>query len=522
MRLFPLLTVSIFALSIATSLALADGESGGAVASTLTATQKISANAAVVSHLLLDSETVPPSLAPTYSISAAVTGLGASKTLVLQNKGAEQLSFTTNTSKPFATKLASGGVYAVTVKTQPSGQTCTVNNGSGTVASSNVSNVTVACVTPDVTAPSVPTALTLSSKTSTTLNLTWTASSDNIAVTGYDVLLDGTKVGTSVTTAYSYANLTAATQYSLTVKAYDAAGNRSGASTALLATTHPASNVNLVLSENFDSATLPTALGIWSGGTTITLSTNTAENYGGSTKSLKASYPALTAPNGAVYPGGTINLASYNTDRAYIRFRAKMPHATHGLKFIKVFGKNPGNDNYANTTFGLDYTGVENGLTGSMYAASYGDGAGVTNDTASYIALDGNAGMPSGRAKGLPGYSINAPKGKNWKTTDWGTGWHLFELYVKFNSGTTALNEKNDGEITVRIDNELYVEAKGLFNRHYTNQHIDRIEILGWSQTGTKWVQDSQGNWTRINLNSPAFDIWYDNVQVSLDGFATD
>ncbi|MES2935673.1 MAG: hypothetical protein V4805_19545 [Pseudomonadota bacterium] len=90
----------------------------------------------------------------TYSISATVSGLGSGKTLVLQNSNADTLSFSTNTSKPFATKLTTGASYAVTVKTQPIDQTCTVSNGSGTIASSNVTNVTVACVnTSPVVAP---------------------------------------------------------------------------------------------------------------------------------------------------------------------------------------------------------------------------------------------------------------------------------------------------------------------------------------------------------------------------------
>ena len=38
-----------------------------------------------------------------------------------------------------------GAAYSVTVKTNPSGQTCTVSGGSGTVASANVTNVAVAC-----------------------------------------------------------------------------------------------------------------------------------------------------------------------------------------------------------------------------------------------------------------------------------------------------------------------------------------------------------------------------------------
>src|SRR6187551_137387 len=78
----------------------------------------------------------------TYTVGGNVTGL--SGTVVLQNNGGGNLSVSTSGAFTFATAVNSGSTYAVTVLTQPTGQTCTVTNGSGT-ASANVSNVTVAC-----------------------------------------------------------------------------------------------------------------------------------------------------------------------------------------------------------------------------------------------------------------------------------------------------------------------------------------------------------------------------------------
>ena len=82
---------------------------------------------------------------PTYSVGGTVSGL--SGTVVLQDNGGDNLSVTANGSFTFPTQLASGAAYAVTVKTQPSGQTCTVSGGSGTVASANVTSVAVTCTT---------------------------------------------------------------------------------------------------------------------------------------------------------------------------------------------------------------------------------------------------------------------------------------------------------------------------------------------------------------------------------------
>ena len=64
---------------------------------------------------------------------------------MLQDNGGDNLSVTANGSFTFATALASGAAYSVTVKTNPAGQSCTVSNGSGTVGSANVTNVAVSC-----------------------------------------------------------------------------------------------------------------------------------------------------------------------------------------------------------------------------------------------------------------------------------------------------------------------------------------------------------------------------------------
>ena len=80
---------------------------------------------------------------PTYSVGGSVTGL--SGTLVLQDDGGDDLAVSANGPFTFATKLADGASYAVTVKTNPSGQSCSVANGSGTIAAADVTNVAVSC-----------------------------------------------------------------------------------------------------------------------------------------------------------------------------------------------------------------------------------------------------------------------------------------------------------------------------------------------------------------------------------------
>jgi hypothetical protein len=80
----------------------------------------------------------------TYTISGTVAGVTGTG-LVLQDNGGNDLTVSANaTSFSFTTPVASGGVYSVTVFTQPADSTCTVNNGDGK-AMANVSNVSVTC-----------------------------------------------------------------------------------------------------------------------------------------------------------------------------------------------------------------------------------------------------------------------------------------------------------------------------------------------------------------------------------------
>lgn len=89
----------------------------------------------------------------------------------------------------------------------------------------------------DTTAPSTPASLAASGTTSSSTNLTWTASTDNVAVTGYNVYRGTTLLATVTTTNYVASGLTASTAYSFSVKAKDAANNLSASSNVVNVTT---------------------------------------------------------------------------------------------------------------------------------------------------------------------------------------------------------------------------------------------------------------------------------------------
>lgn len=95
----------------------------------------------------------------------------------------------------------------------------------------------------DTTAPSVPAGLSSPSKTSTSVSLSWNASSDNAGgsgVAGYDVFRDGTNVGSPTGTSFTVNGLAANTTFSFRVRARDNAGNASAQSAALSVATNPA------------------------------------------------------------------------------------------------------------------------------------------------------------------------------------------------------------------------------------------------------------------------------------------
>ena len=98
-------------------------------------------------------------------------------------------------------------------------------------------SVTISGGTADTTAPSAPTALAASGTTQTTTNLSWSVSTDNVGVTGYDVYRGTTLLGTVTSNSFSVTELSASTAYSFLVKAKDAAGNISSASNTLNVTT---------------------------------------------------------------------------------------------------------------------------------------------------------------------------------------------------------------------------------------------------------------------------------------------
>lgn len=169
----------------------------------------------------------------------------------------------------------------------------------------------------DTVAPTAPTSLAASGTTGSTTNLTWTAATDNVAVTGYDIYQGATLKGSSTTTSYTVTGLTALTAYTFSVKAKDAAGNVSVASNTVNVTTTAAS---LAYCTSQGNSTADERIGKVVFGTINNTSTGTTgyENYTAiSTNATRATAYTITITptwTSSVYSEGYAVFIDYNQD----------------------------------------------------------------------------------------------------------------------------------------------------------------------------------------------------------------
>jgi len=130
--------------------------------------------------------------------------------------GTNRVGTTTNTSV-VVDGLTCGNTYALGVRAYDA-----ADNWSG-MTTVNASTSTCA----DTTPPSTPTGLTISSPTQSGVTLSWTASNDNVGVVGYYVYQGPTQLGSTPGTSFPIAGLSCGASYTVSVAAYDAAGNTS-------------------------------------------------------------------------------------------------------------------------------------------------------------------------------------------------------------------------------------------------------------------------------------------------------
>ena len=141
----------------------------------------------------------------------------------------------------------------------------TAHDAAGNISgNSNTINITT-LTPPDTQAPSDPTNLTASNTTQTTVDLSWTGSTDNVGVTGYDIYQGSSNIGSTTGTSAQITGLSASTNYSFHVTAHDAAGNESGSSNTVSVTTQspPSSGCTAQVATFPYGESFENTLGLW-------------------------------------------------------------------------------------------------------------------------------------------------------------------------------------------------------------------------------------------------------------------
>jgi chitodextrinase len=177
-----------------------------------------------------DTHTVKRATGPTSVLLPAGVGRGVHVEIVRDTTGDVSISAGVG-----VTLVATSGPIVAVIGEHDSARVLSLGGDRWLVSGSIVE----ADETADTEAPSVPAGLTVTADTESSIALTWTASSDNVAVVGYRVRRDGVLVAHSTGITYTDLGLPPDTEFTYTVAAFDAAGNESAESAPVTHSTAP-------------------------------------------------------------------------------------------------------------------------------------------------------------------------------------------------------------------------------------------------------------------------------------------
>jgi len=208
-----------------------------------------------VTVTIQNGDTTPPSTPANLTASAAAYNrVNLSWTASTDNVGVTGYWIIRSGTTIASSTTNSYSDTTVSPSTAYSYQVTAYDAAGNTSAPSNTATVTTPTA-PDTQSPTAPGNLTATAASSSQINLSWTASTDDIGVTGYEVYRNSTKVATVTTTSFGDTGLAASTTYSYFVKARDAVGNLSAASNTASATTQaPPSTTGSVTGTVYSSA----------------------------------------------------------------------------------------------------------------------------------------------------------------------------------------------------------------------------------------------------------------------------
>ena len=381
--------------------------------------------------------------------------------------------------------------------------------------------------TPDTLPPSVPTNLSGTPVSETQVNLSWTASTDNVGVTGYKVFRNAGQIGTSATTSYSDSTCSPSTTYTYTVSAYDAAGNNSAQSAPAVVTTPDLTPPSI---SNVGSTPAQTTC-------TVTWTTNEAATsqveYG-----LNTSYGSLTTLDPTLVTAHSVQVSGLTASTLYhYRVRSKDAANNEGISTDYTFTTTGGGvadiiiDNPAAT-----YTGTWTLGTSSTdkYGADYQYATTATSETATAvfrptIATAGNYDVyvwyPQGsnRSTAAPytvyynGGSVTVPVNQ---TTGGGT-WNLIASAKSFLAGTTGYvklgNGTSEASKVVMADAVKFVYVPGVSVKDYapTAITLTRGTVSSGSVANLAANDASYLVITAANVGGTRYVDWYSSVSIT-------
>ncbi len=224
----------------------------------------------------------------------------------------------------------------------------------------------------DTQAPTTVTGVNISGKTSTSISLAWSASTDNVGVTAYNVYMNGNLQTTVNSTSTTISGLAPSTTYSFYVVAKDAAGNSSSNSSTVSGTTNAGSTTpTSCANESFE--TIPAA--------SATYSTRSWSNGGISWTATDArtdqtlNNKAITVRNGSLTSGSSANGIGSLTVTTQLKFTG-----TNGTFDVKVNGTTVGTIPYSASvaTTTISNINISGNVTVSL----------VNNSTSNRVAID--------------------------------------------------------------------------------------------------------------------------------------
>lgn len=187
-------------------------------------------------------DNIAPS-APTYLAASEISQNSIKLNWNASTDNVEVLAYNIfmNTTKIFSGSTTNFIVNNLNADTQYTFFVKAIDNNNNVSLSSNEIRVrTLAEI--DTTPPSIPDFVNVNNITESSLEIQWTASTDNQAIGEYQVFLNNNKIGTTNTTNFVCNNLLSNTNYSIQIKAVDTSYNESGFSLAVNATTLSSTN----------------------------------------------------------------------------------------------------------------------------------------------------------------------------------------------------------------------------------------------------------------------------------------